>query len=77
MSSITQQIESALARIEREHDCAIVLAIESGSRAWGFASTDSDWDVRFVYVHRAEHYLSIEDKRDVIDRATLAAAWAS
>ncbi len=47
----------------------IVYAVESGSRAWGFPSRDSDFDVRFVYVHPVEHYLSIalENKRDVIE----------
>lgn len=40
-----------LRRIEREYDVKILLAVESGSRAWGFASPDSDFDVRFIYVH--------------------------
>jgi AraC-like DNA-binding protein len=42
-------------------------ACESGSRAWGFASQDSDYDVRFMYVHTRDWYLSIEDRRDVIE----------
>ena len=41
--------------------------MESGSRAWGFPSKDSDYDVRFVYIHPVEWYLSIHDKRDVIE----------
>jgi predicted nucleotidyltransferase len=45
----------------------VLFACESGSRAWGFASRDSDYDVRFVYVHRREWYLSVEDRRDVIE----------
>lgn len=61
---LTEQIEIDLKRLEKEKDIKILYAVESGSRAWGFASTDSDWDVRFIYVHRPEWYLSIEDKRD-------------
>ena len=61
---LTEQIEIDLKRLEKEKDIQILYAVESGSRAWGFASTDSDWDVRFIYVHRPEWYLSIDDKRD-------------
>ena len=55
--------------IERASDVVIALAVESGSRAWGFPSTDSDYDVRFIYFHRREWYLSVdlEHKRDVIE----------
>jgi len=56
-----------LGRIEREHDVSVLLAVESGSRAWGFASPDSDYDVRFVYVHREDWYLSVFEQRDVIE----------
>jgi predicted nucleotidyltransferase len=45
----------------------IVLAIESGSRAWGFASPDSDYDCRFIYVRRLDDYLSLFRRRDVIE----------
>ena len=45
-----------------------LFACESGSRAWGFASRDSDYDVRFLYAHRRDWYLSVEDRRDVIER---------
>ena len=45
----------------------ILYACESGSRAWGFASRDSDWDVRFLYVHPPAWYLSVVDRRDVIE----------
>jgi len=61
---LNEQIEIELKRLEREKDIKILYAVESGSRAWGFASTDSDWDVRFIYVHRPEWYLSIDDKRN-------------
>lgn len=57
-----------LARIEREHDVRVLFACESGSRGWGFASPDSDYDVRFVYVHRLSWYLTVEPGRDVIEQ---------
>lgn len=65
--TIADRIGAELARIEVEHDVRIILAVESGSRAWGFASTDSDYDVRFIYVHRRDWYLSIDERRDVIE----------
>ena len=60
-------IKNKLAEIENEYDIRILFACESGSRAWGFASPDSDYDVRFVYVHNTDFYLSIDDRRDVIE----------
>jgi len=60
-------IGERLDAIEREHDVRVLFAVESGSRAWGFASPDSDYDVRFVYVHRPDWYLSIGRRRDVIE----------
>src|SRR5271154_5671921 len=56
-----------LRRIEQAYDVRVLYACESGSRAWGFASQDSDYDVRFIYVHTRNWYLSIEDRRDVIE----------
>jgi predicted nucleotidyltransferase len=53
--------------IEQTHGVKIIYACESGSRAWGFASKDSDYDVRFIYVHPNDWYLSIVEKRDVIE----------
>lgn len=54
---------------EQEHDVRILWGIESGSRAWGFASPNSDYDSRFIYVNRPEWYLSVglEEQRDVIE----------
>lgn len=56
-----------LKQIEAEHNVKVLFAVESGSRAWGFPSKDSDFDVRFVYVHEKDWYLSIDQKRDVIE----------
>jgi uncharacterized protein len=69
-SDIRAEILKRLAATEKEHDVRILLAIESGSRAWGFASPNSDYDVRFIYVKNDKNwYLSVdlEDKRDVIE----------
>ena len=62
-----EKIQTQLCRIEEEEHIKILLAVESGSRAWGFASPDSDYDVRFVYVRRTEDYLRLEMVRDVIE----------
>ena len=56
-----------LAEIEQQYSVAILYACESGSRAWGFASPDSDYDVRFLYAHPKQAYLAIHDPRDVIE----------
>jgi len=61
-------IQRELDRIEQERGVRILHAVESGSRAWGFASPDSDYDVRFIYVSSLEHYLSLRPaKKDTID----------
>ena len=52
-----------LKRLESEHDCRILIAVESGSRAWGFASPDSDYDVRVVYVKPIDWYLGLEERK--------------
>jgi len=64
---VTEQIDIELKRLEKEKEIKILYAVESGSRAWGFASTDSDWDVRFIYIHRPEWYLSIDDYQDNVE----------
>jgi len=56
-----------LDEIEQKENVRILHAVESGSRAWGFASPDSDYDVRFIYVRTVEDYLRLESKRDVIE----------
>lgn len=60
-------IVQKLKEIEKENNVRILLAVESGSRAWGFASPDSDYDVRFIYVRPKEDYLRLETVRDVIE----------
>ncbi len=64
---IRAQIEAELDRIEREQGVGIIYACESGSRAWGFESADSDYDVRFIYVHPTEWYLRVTPGKDVIE----------
>jgi predicted nucleotidyltransferase len=58
------EIQKELLKLEAQHDIKILYAVESGSRAWGFASTDSDWDVRYIYIHRIDWYLKIDDNKD-------------
>lgn len=65
---VTQRVRDALARVEAERNVRVLYACESGSRAWGFASRDSDYDVRFLYVHPRDWYLSVEDRRDVVEQ---------
>lgn len=67
-SEIRSTVLNELKRIEAEHNVTILFAVESGSRAWGFPSPDSDYDVRFVYAHKTDWYLSIYPGRDVIER---------
>jgi hypothetical protein len=64
-----EEIRRRLRQAESEHEVKVLLAVESGSRAWGFASPDSDYDGRFIYVNRPEWYLSVglEEQRDVIE----------
>ncbi|MEM7422812.1 MAG: phosphoribosyl-ATP diphosphatase [Pseudomonadota bacterium] len=62
------QITDALRQIEIEEQVRILLAVESGSRAWGFHSPDSDFDVRFIYATPIDAHLSVETQRDVIER---------
>lgn len=60
-------IQQKLCEIESQHKVKVLYACESGSRAWGFASGDSDYDVRFVYIHQKDWYTGIDDLRDVIE----------
>lgn len=67
---VRERIAREIASIEAEHGVCVLYACESGSRAWGFASPDSDYDARFIYAHPVDWYLSVavERKRDVIER---------
>ena len=56
-----------LKEIEACENIKILHCVESGSRAWGFASPDSDYDVRFIYVRPKEFYLRLDKTRDVIE----------
>ena len=60
-------IQQTLTDLEAREGIRILLAVESGSRAWGFASPDSDYDVRFLYVRPAAFYLRLEGHRDVLE----------
>ncbi|MBI1233258.1 MAG: nucleotidyltransferase domain-containing protein [Alphaproteobacteria bacterium] len=61
------EILGKLRRVEETERVRVLFAIESGSRAWGFPSPDSDFDARFVYVRERDWYLSITPGRDVIE----------
>lgn len=65
--NISNEVQAHLLQIEKEHDVIILQAIESGSRAWGFPSPDSDYDVRFIYAHPKDWYLQLHEERDVIE----------
>ncbi len=60
-------IRKRLAEIERADGVTVFYACESGSRAWDFASDDSDFDVRFLYIRPRDWYLCLQDQRDVIE----------
>lgn len=60
-------IDKKLNEIEKAEKVKVLHCVESGSRAWGFASPDSDYDVRFIYVRQKEYYLRLDKTRDVIE----------
>lgn len=66
-SEMRQRVQQTLHEVEQKFQVKVLYACESGSRGWGFASPDSDYDVRFLYVHRPEWYLKVEPQRDVIE----------
>ncbi len=64
---MTEKIIQYLDKIEKEKEIKILLACETGSRAWGFPSPDSDFDIRIIYVHKKDWYLSLSEKKDSIE----------
>jgi predicted nucleotidyltransferase len=64
------RILEKLAEIEQKHNIEILFAVESGSRAWGFASPDSDYDIRFVYKRNLDDYLNLWESKDTIQFMT-------
>ena len=67
MRDIEKEIGDKLCEIEQKENVKVIYAVESGSRAWGVESPDSDYDVRFIYVRNREDYLRLEEHRDVIE----------
>lgn len=65
--TITETIKNRIGQIEKEQEVEIFYAIESGSRAWGFESSDSDYDVRFIYKHKRGWYINVLPKTDTIE----------
>jgi predicted nucleotidyltransferase len=65
--AVVEEIDRRLRHIETGENARILFAVESGSRAWGFASPDSDYDCRFLYVRPLAAYLSLFPRRDVIE----------
>ena len=66
-TAMRERVRQTLREVEQKYGVKVLFACESGSRGWGFASPDSDYDVRFLYVHTPQWYLSVEPKRDVIE----------
>lgn len=65
--SVRDLILVKIKEIEEKEHVRVLHVVESGSRAWGFASPDSDYDVRFIYVRDRNFYLSLKDNKDFID----------
>ncbi len=65
-----KRILEYLSQVEKENNIEILFAVESGSRAWGFASPDSDYDIRFVYKHKKNWYLNLWETKDTIEFMT-------
>lgn len=64
---IEELVRMKIKEIEAKENIRVLHVIESGSRAWGLASPDSDYDVRFIYVRDRNFYLSLRENKDFID----------
>ena len=62
-----KEILESLKEVEQQHNIKVLYACESGSRAWGFPSVDSDYDVRFIYAHDLKWYLALDKQIDTIN----------
>ena len=62
-----EKIKQYLKEIEQRKNIKILFACETGSRAWGFPSPDSDFDIRLIYRHKKSWYLSLNEKKDTIE----------
>ena len=62
-----QSIQTKLHQIATSEPLHLLLAVESGSRAWGFPSPDSDYDVRAIYIKQPENYLCIDEQKDTFE----------
>ncbi|GIQ69963.1 nucleotidyltransferase domain-containing protein [Xylanibacillus composti] len=71
-AAMDREIRRRMQGIEHEEQVRVLYACESGSRSWGWASADSDYDVRFIYVHPRDEYITLFPKRDVIERAMVS-----
>lgn len=65
-----EKLRDLLHKVEFEHNLKVIYGLESGSRAWGFESQNSDYDIRFLYVHPVNWYLCIEKRNDVLELGT-------
>jgi predicted nucleotidyltransferase len=66
--AVWQEVQARLDMIRRDENVRVLMVVESGSRAWGFPSPDSDYDIRFVYVRPRDAYLALRPVRDVIEQ---------
>ena len=62
-----EHINNILNKLSDKYNVRILFACETGSRAWGFPSPDSDFDIRFIYMHEPAWYLSLSNRKDTIE----------